>query len=98
MNHPVYADFKRYLAAKKSVDDRALNKDVWQALKHRLGGGAPETPLHILEIGAGVGAMIERMLEWDLIRHAVYTALDSQFENIAAIPGRLSSWASQQIG
>jgi SAM-dependent methyltransferase len=98
MNPPIYGDFKRYLAAKKSVDDRALNKDVWQTLKLALGGGSPESPLHILEIGAGIGTMIERMLEWELIQHAVYTVLDSQVENIAAIPGRLSSWASQHGG
>jgi len=78
--------FTRYLAAKKSVDDRALNRHVWQALKARL----PERPLRVLELGAGIGTMIERVAEWELLSTAVYTAVDSEADNIAHLCQRLT--------
>jgi SAM-dependent methyltransferase len=78
--------FTRYLAAKKSVDDRALNRQVWRTLQAAL----PDGRLHILELGAGIGAMVERIVEWDLLRTAaVYTAVDNEPENIAHLYQRL---------
>ncbi|GJM41058.1 MAG: hypothetical protein DHS20C20_13400 [Ardenticatenaceae bacterium] len=78
-------DFTRYLAAKKTVDDRALNAHVWQTLKHRL----PPNP-KILEIGAGIGTMIERLVEREFISSANYAAIDNQPENMAAAQQRLA--------
>jgi SAM-dependent methyltransferase len=78
--------FTRYLAAKKSVDDRALNRQVWRTLQAAL----PDSRLHILELGAGIGAMVERIVEWDLLRTAaVYTAVDNEPENVAHLYQRL---------
>jgi SAM-dependent methyltransferase len=48
--------FIRYLAAKKTVDDRALNRRVWEAMTALLAGRAPR----VLELGAGIGTMVER--------------------------------------
>jgi SAM-dependent methyltransferase len=95
MSSPSQYSFTRYLSAKKSVDDRALNKDVWQALKSVVPAGVPTSPLHILEVGAGIGTMIERLLDWSHFQHAHYTALDEQDENTELIPGRLSAWADR---
>lgn len=95
MNRPANYSFTRYLTAKKSVDDRALNKDVWQALANSISAGSVERPLQIIETGAGIGIMVERMLEWGLFNHAEYTALDARIENIEALPNRLRSWAEQ---
>ena len=53
--------FARYLTAKKSVDDRALNRHVWQSLVAALPRATPEQPLQILEVGAGLGTMVERL-------------------------------------
>ncbi len=78
-------DFPRYLAAKKPVDDRALNAHVWQALHQNL----PAQP-HILEIGAGIGTMIERLAEQQFISTATYTAIDNQPENITVAQQRLA--------
>ena len=75
--------FTRYLAAKKSVDDRALNYHVRQSLVQALPLAAPEAPLLILEVGAGIGTMLERMLEQGLLTYATFTAIDAQAENIA---------------
>jgi SAM-dependent methyltransferase len=94
MSLPTRYDFTRYLSAKKSVDDRALNKDVWQALKSALPRGAPTSPVHILELGAGIGAMIERLLDWGTFDHVEYTALDEQNEHLQALTERLSIWAA----
>ena len=56
--------FTRYLEAKKGIDDRSLNRHVWNALVQRLerSKSTPDKPIQILEIGAGIGTMIERML------------------------------------
>jgi SAM-dependent methyltransferase len=94
---PTYS-FIRYLAAKKSVDDRALNRGVWEALKQALPPGSPEAPLRILEVGAGIGTMLERMLEWGPFREAEYTAIDAQPENIAALQVRLADWVTGRGG
>lgn len=85
--------FPRYLAAKKSVDDRALNRHVWQSLAYRLPPSTSESPLQVLEIGAGIGTMLERMLDWGLFSLADYTALELQAENVACASQRLPEWA-----
>lgn len=93
---PETYSFTRYLAAKVSVDDRALNRQVWQSLSQVLPTVAREAPLRILEVGSGSGAMFERMLDWGLLSYADYTALDLQQENIAAAHQQLPLWASRR--
>ncbi|MFN8440358.1 MAG: class I SAM-dependent methyltransferase [Caldilineaceae bacterium] len=78
--------FQRYLSAKRTVDDRALNAHVWQGLRNTL-RTVPSVPLQVLEIGAGIGTMIDRALEWRLFdetihSQVVYTALDEQEDNV----------------
>ena len=85
--------FPRYLSAKKSVDDRALNRHVWQELALHLSRVKSDLPLRVLEVGAGIGTMLERMVDWDLLTQADYTALDAQVENIAVARQRLPLWA-----
>lgn len=88
--------FPRYLEAKKSVDDRALNRQVCEVLSEQLQSYPGRKPLSVLEIGAGIGTMIERLLEWNLIHDASYTALDSLRENAQAALPHLSKWATRQ--
>ena len=90
---PSNYSFERYLSAKKSVDDRALNRHVWECLTDNLPDGRT---LQVLEVGAGIGTMIERMLEWGALRDADYTAIDANTANIAAAHGRLRRWGMQQ--
>ncbi len=59
-------DFARYLAAKRSVDDRALNGRVWRRLENELKSTATES-LRILDAGAGIGTGAERIAEWRLV-------------------------------
>jgi SAM-dependent methyltransferase len=93
MQYPNLYTFARYLAAKKTVDDRALNKTVLQSLVAALSTLPEQEPLRILEIGAGIGTMVERVLEWGIIRRAEYTALDAEPENVCEASIRLPDWA-----
>lgn len=68
--------FTRYLAAKKIVDDRSLNLRVWQALVDHLPAGSDTQTLRVLEVGAGIGTMLERLLERGLLTDADYMAVD----------------------
>jgi hypothetical protein len=82
--------FQRYLAAKRTVDDRALNHHVWESLHHQLAHRAsPTRPLNILELGGGIGTMVERLLEEGRLPNSSYHMLDEQAENISAANARL---------
>jgi SAM-dependent methyltransferase len=87
MSAPIVYEFPRYLAAKKSVDDRALNRGVWEALMQALPKAAG---LRIVEVGAGIGTMVERWLDWSSCCDVHYTAIDALPENIAAARQRLA--------
>ena len=50
------ASFIRYLLAKATVDDRALNRRVWDAMVARGGTSSPR----VLELGGGIGTMAAR--------------------------------------
>lgn len=84
-------EFTRYLSAKKTVDDRALNKDVW----HKLIKLLPNRP-DILEIGAGIGTMVERLVTAGVVRNGRYTTIDNQQANIAVAHSRLN-WLPSDI-
>ncbi|MFL6095158.1 MAG: hypothetical protein ACJ71Y_06880, partial [Blastococcus sp.] len=64
--------YTRYLAAKKTVDDRALNRSVLAELRRLMPRGEPR----ILEIGAGLGTMVARLLEWQVVTAGEYVLLD----------------------
>src|SRR5260370_36772998 len=52
--------YARYLAAKTTVDDRALNRHVLAELRRLVPAGAPQ----VLEVGAGLGPMVARLMGW----------------------------------
>ncbi|MEJ5225109.1 MAG: hypothetical protein WHV44_11690, partial [Anaerolineales bacterium] len=89
--------FPRYLLAKQSVDDRALNKDVLAALQSALSAypRTPSTPLSVIEVGGGIGAMLARLLKWGLLPPADYTLVDEMQENIHYARAWLPLWAAQ---
>lgn len=93
---PAAYTFTRYLSAKETVDDRALNKDVYAALQASLAGEPADAPLRVLELGAGSGAMAARAARWGLWPaargpHVRYTALDSNPTLLAAARPRLDA-------
>ncbi len=82
--------FQRYLAAKQTVDDRALNGHVRRTLLAAL----PPGPRDILEVGAGTGTMIDRLTGWPgVLEGGRYTAVDAIAENVMAAQTRLSTRA-----
>ena len=93
---PLTYSFTRYLTAKKSVDDRALNQYVWQSLSAALPRATPEQPLQVLEVGAGLGTMVERLGAGDMLTNATYTAIDMEPALIAEARRRLPYWAAEQ--
>lgn len=91
-----FNDYQRYLAAKKSVDDRALNQLVWNAMVEELHGTKRSEPLQVVELGAGIGTMVERMLERTALPDCTYTAVDALAANSAAVKQRLTTWADER--
>ena len=88
--------FTRYLLAKRSVDDRALNRLVWRALEERLVRLEGRPLVQVVEMGAGVGTMFQRMVEWGLLERAEYTLIDEMAENVASAKALLKTWAAKQ--
>ena len=95
MSSPAASDFIRYLAAKKSPDDRSLNRQVWDALKQALRGRPESAPLRVLEVGCGIGTMLERLLDWGLLSRAAYTGIDVEAGFIREARERLHRYASE---
>ena len=93
-------DFQRYLAAKRSVDDRALDRRLLDDLQTQLTrrGSAIDGQLRVLEVGAGIGTMLTRFLDWDLLPpgEIQYTAVDLNGENIEALAPHCREWAQDR--
>jgi len=94
MSGPAASDFIRYLAAKKGLDDRSLNRQVWNHLAQALRDRADSGPLRILEVGCGIGTMVERLLDRGLLTRAAYTGIDVDPGCIRAAARRLQDYAA----
>ena len=97
MIEPDTYSYSRYLSAKATVDERALNQRVWSQFVERL--AEKSAPVRILEVGGGVGATVERVveaLEHESPRALHYTLVDIEAENIAAARERLRRWARRR--
>lgn len=80
-------DFQRYLAAKRTVDDRAIDRRTLHRLRANLRGLETIT---ILEVGCGTGAMIERLLGLPALPDYVeYTGVDTDPANVETARSRL---------
>ena len=86
--------FTRYLRSKVSVDDRAMNQGVWDRMVALLPVQTSYRPLRILEIGCGIGTMLERMMRKGLISHVEYTGIDLQPEIITHAVQHLEEWSN----
>lgn len=88
-------NFQKYLGAKSEIDDRALNRHVWTCLLSAISSEFGEDLLRVIEVGCGIGSMVERMLSWDLLHSATYLGVDNQSENLVYAVERLPSWGRQ---
>src|SRR6202046_2590227 len=83
-------DYARYLAAKTTVDDRALNRQVLAELGRLMPAGAPR----VLEVGAGLGTMVARLMDWGAIGAGEYTLLDADRQLLDSSRQWLRDWAA----
>jgi len=93
---PPAPDFIRYLAAKKGLDDRSLNRRVWDHLVRAVRDRPDSSPLRVLEVGCGIGTMVERLLDRGLLTRAAYTGIDVEAEFIRAAAERLHGYAAER--
>jgi SAM-dependent methyltransferase len=91
---PAAPGFIRYLAAKQGLDDRSLNRHVWDRLVQAVGDREDVSPLRVLEVGCGIGTMLERLLDWGLLTRAVYTGIDVEPQFIKAAAERFHGYAA----
>jgi SAM-dependent methyltransferase len=87
---PMTFDYARYLAAKTTVDDRALNRRVLAELRRLMPGDAPR----ILEVGAGLGTMVARLLDWGALGAGEYILLDADRQLLDSSRRWLRDWAA----
>jgi SAM-dependent methyltransferase len=83
-------DYARYLAAKTTVDDRAINRQVLAELRRLTPASAPR----ILEVGAGLGTMVARLLDWAAVAAGEYILLDADQRLLDSSRRWLRDWAA----
>ena len=84
------SDYARYLAAKTTVDDRALNRHVLAELRRLMPAGAPQ----VLEVGAGLGTMVARLIDWGAVGAGEYILLDADRQLLDCSRRWLRDWAA----
>src|SRR3984957_13134253 len=82
--------YPRYLAAKTTVDDRALNRHVLAELRRLM----PAGPLRVLEVGAGLGTMVARLMDWGVVGAGEYPLLDADRQLLDHSRRWLRDWAA----
>jgi SAM-dependent methyltransferase len=93
---PPAPDFIRYLAAKQPLDDRSLNRHVWDTLMQAVRDRPNPAPLRVLEVGCGIGTMLERLLDWGLLIRGAYTGIDAEAEFIRAARQRCRGYTAER--
>src|SRR3984885_5558170 len=83
-------DYARYLAAKTTVDDRALSRPVLAELRQLMPAGAPR----VLEVGAGLGTMVARLLDWGVVGAGESILLDADRQLLDCSRRWLCDWAA----
>src|SRR5579862_4330342 len=83
-------EYARYLAAKTTVDDRALNRHVLAELRRLMPAGAPQ----VLEVGAGLGTMVARLMDWGVVEAGEYVLLDADRQLLDGSRQWLGDWAA----
>lgn len=85
---------REYLTAKRTVDDRALNRRVLDAFADAL--REIDGDVCVLEAGAGTGTMLVRLVEWGLLPDSVsYTAVDRDPEHVRTAREQVPRWLSE---
>jgi hypothetical protein len=93
MSQPMQYSFQRYLLAKQGLDNRSLNNIVSEQLAEFC---AQAGMVRALELGAGVGTMLERLAAKKIITKGEYIGLDADAESVAKAMQRTPEWALRQ--
>ncbi len=91
MPEPQSYDYTRYLTAKRTIDARSINQRVWSRFVEAMNGVSTE--LRVLEVGGGVGATAERILDAATAPEVAYTLVDLSDANVARARDNLRRWA-----
>ena len=86
---PTRYTYPRYLRAKRSVDDRALNRDV---MAYVLDALPQDRPVRIAELGGGVGTMVDRLVESGRVAQAEYVIVDVEAEFLEEARALVPRW------
>jgi SAM-dependent methyltransferase len=84
--------YSRYLSAKRTVDDRSLNRHVLDRLRIEL-AKVTNRPVRIVEIGGGTGTMVARLVELQIVQQAEYVLLDVDPRLLTEARSWLAGWA-----
>ncbi len=79
-------ELAHYLDAKRTVDDRALDRRVLERLRRELEGVAAPA---IVDVGAGIGTGLERLLDWNVVNEPRYTAVEQDAALVEIARSRL---------
>src|SRR5258708_25659341 len=86
--------YTQYLNSKATVDDRALNKDVFEGGRREIGRhGSRECTL--VELGGGLGTMVARLIRWNLVERARYILVDVDEQLLSDARAWLTDWATR---
>ena len=75
---------------RSTVDDRALNRHVLAELRRLMPAGAPQ----VLEVGAGLGTMVARLMDWGVVGTGEYILLDADRPLLDDSRRWLRDWAA----
>ncbi|WP_331234897.1 class I SAM-dependent methyltransferase [Natronorarus salvus] len=84
---------ERYLRAKRTVDDRAIDRRTFDRLRGALSG---RESLSIVEIGCGIGTGFTRLVDWGLFPAGSvveYVGVDRRPGTVARAHRHVTSWA-----
>src|ERR1700683_4127280 len=82
--------YARYLTAKTTRDDPALTRQVLAELRRLMPAGAPR----VLEVGAGLGTMVARLMDWGAVGAGEYILLDADRQLLDSSRRWLRDWAA----
>ena len=87
---PAEYSYTRYLAAKESVDERSLNRGVWDTFLTQV--RKADNQLKVLEVGGGVGATCRRIIKEIRNNDIAYSLLEIEPSNLEYIKTHLPVW------
>ena len=92
------SSYIRYLEAKRTIDERSINRRVWERFVTRLNLTGRHEAIKLMEIGAGTGYTLFKVLE--AINHSFieYTIIELERDHAANLIHKFQHWAAYKGG